>query len=216
MSLVSSLVKIRGTVPFAVIAILIAGFLLFNAEALFEDWSEGFQSAVIIYLMMILAAMFFTRERTLQATAKGFIAGFGLAFLLGTVIFTLVVRGAGGGGLALFPSQGVVGAIIAFQWMVAYSEESMFRGWLTPAIGILPAAGAFAVYHIAAYSLILGAGFTPMALITPAVFGIAFGVIYWSVGIKRAMPGLALGLCVGFHMSLNLAVLGVNLFGGWL
>ncbi|MGC4119109.1 MAG: CPBP family intramembrane metalloprotease [Myxococcales bacterium] len=81
----------------------------------------------------------------------------------------------------------------------AFAEESLFRGYLQPAlvkrlglgVGVLVTASIFSVYHL---------NFTPLALVSKLALGLAFGLLrgrdrpLWVSGIAHAMLWVVLGM----------------------
>jgi membrane protease YdiL (CAAX protease family) len=128
---------------------------------------------------------------------------FGIGFISGIVIFTLVFRNMG------IPSPFPVGelwAVIIFQvFVLTFAEETFFRKLLTSRIGIIPSALAFGAFHYAAYTSQVD--FSYILFITPFIFGLAFGYLYLKT---RHFGGI--GLVWALHATWNLAVLGVSFF----
>ena len=194
-------------------------FFLFNGSALFPEWEElGLDKWIMAYLIFQVAALAIARQQLSQLplplSVIWFAGGFMAAFTLFTVLF------AGGGVEQPFPVSGAVLGIIAFQFVVAASEEVAFRGILVrdlrPGVsgskkGPFPIATwitvivsgiVFAGFHLAAYTAVPGAGIS--AFIFPAVFGMAMGFLF--------LKTRSISVCIGIHWAYNLAVLGISPF----
>ncbi len=189
--------------PFFIIGLILAFFFLINGSALFGETWEGWDKWVMVYVMMMVTSFALSRELIERATVQETLLWFAIGFGAGTALFMMVFRN-----LEIpqpFP-VGELWAIVLFQGMVVtYAEEGFFRRLLTSKIGIIPSAGAFALFHYAAYSSQIG--FSPWFLVQPFIFGLAFAFLYLKT---RERAGI--GLVWGLHLSYNLTVLGISFF----
>ncbi len=202
------LARIAVLYPFVIVSLFLTLFFMISGPAIFPEWEElGFDRWIMVYLMFQIAALALARNQLTQLplplSAIWFIVGFGA----GTVLFSLMFRNIGIS--QPFPA-GAMLAVIAFQFVVATSEEVAFRGILVRRTGnavtewasIIIGAMVFAGFHWVAYVSALGVG--PLALLQPFGFGVAMGYLF----IRTKSISLAISL----HWSYNLAVLGVSFF----
>lgn len=107
-----------------------------------------------------------------------------------------------------FPAGPALQTAVLHIFVIAYSEESFFRGFLLEVgqrggtgVGIIVSAVTFSIFHLAAYSAI-GGGLNFAAFGVAFLMGGIFGFVYLAT---RDMAGI--GLVVGLHAAWNLVLL---------
>ncbi len=202
--------------PFSLVGLVLGFFFYFNGAVLFPEWSElGLDKWVLAYIVMQIGALAFARKQLSQVPLPLSIAYLLIGFIASYTLFSVLI--AGSGVEQPFPLTGAIASIVAFQFVVASSEEVFFRGifvrdfrpngtgplplasWATIIIGAL----AFAAFHLAAYSGL--ENFSPMSFIFPVMFGGAMGYLY--------LKTKSISLTIGVHFSYNLVLLGIRVFG---
>lgn len=182
-------------VPMLVWIFLALGFLLVNASAIAPAGeAERFQNILIVYLLLMVAFL------SLVPRMPGLHVPFNQAVLwwvggfVATMFVMTGVQGLTGLGLAV-PSYAVGAAgylIITHAIIVSASEEIIFRAALPKLITPVLAAGAFALFHAAAYAL------DPMGIIIAFIAGLFF----WVLTVR-----FSIFLAIGVHGGYNIAVL---------
>lgn len=201
---------VRGSTPFMLLAIVGGFWLIISGPFVFgeEIWEEGRWSFfMLVFMAMTITSFMFAREEFQQHGSLSFLMWFGIAFISGSILLPLVLRNVG---LTLpFPVAGLMSVVI-MQWVIAYSEESFFRGFLATRFGLIPSALIFAGFHFLAYQLNILGPFSYLLLLQPLGFGLIVGFLY----LKQRQMGVQgrLGTATGLHMAFNLAVLGVSFF----
>jgi len=187
-------------VPLLVISIIIELYLLVNGQVLFgSQWSQ-YQPVLVIYLIMSGVLIGF-RNQSIQTgiTLENAIIYFVPVFILTTVLVGSIV--------VPNPNITLTYSIvyIIFQiFVVAFTEELMFRGILINYIGVIPQAIAFALFHVAAYSTV--GGLNIFAIVVALVMGLLFGYIV------KLFPNKGLAVTWAMHAGWNVAV-GLGIFG---
>lgn len=202
--------KLALLYPFSFVGLVLAFFFYFNGSALFPEFGElGLDKWILAYIVMQVAALAVARRQLSQLPLPLSIAWFAGGFVVAYTLFTVMFMG--GGIEQPFPVTGTVITIVAFQYVVATSEEVFFRGILvrdvegSPAvtwISIIVSALAFAGFHIAAYTQI--AGFSITSFFWPFAFGLMMGILFWKTK--------SISVVIGIHWAYNLAILGVSPF----
>ncbi len=212
--------KLAILYPFTIGSLLLTFFFLFNGSVLFPEWEElGLDRWIMAYLIFQVAALAIARQQLSQLPLPLSMVWFAGGFLGAYTLFTIMF--AGGGIEQPFPVTGTILGVVAFQFVVAASEEAAFRGilvrdfrpgvpgaqkgplpiatWVTIIVGAL----AFTGFHLAAYTQLAG-GFQITSFIFPFMFGSAMGYTF----IKTR----SISLTIAIHWAYNLAVLGISPF----
>jgi len=186
-------------IPMLVWIFLALGFLLVNSSVIAPvGEGERFQTILIVYLLLMVAFL------SLVPRIPGLHIPFNNAVLwwvggfVATMFVMTGVQGISGLGLAV-PTYAVGAAgylIITHAIVVSASEEIIFRGALPKLISPLLAAGAFAIFHAAAYAL------DPMGIIIAFIAGLFF----WVLTVR-----FSIFLAIGCHGGYNVAML--QIFG---
>lgn len=174
---------------------LALGFLLVNASVIAPAGEvERFQTLLIVYLLLMVAFL------GLVPRIPGLHVPFNQAVLwwvggfVATVFVMTGIQGISGLGLAV-PTYAVGAAgylIVMHAIVVASAEEIIFRGVLPKLITPILAAGAFAIFHAAAYAL------DPMGIIIAFIAGLFF----WVLTVR-----FSIFLAIGVHGGYNTALL---------
>jgi len=174
---------------------LALGFLLVNASAIAPAGEiERFRTMLIVYLLLMVAFL------GLVPRIPGLHVPFNQAVLwwVGGFVATMFVmtgiQGISGLGLAV-PTYAVGAAgylIVTHAIVVSASEEIIFRAALPKLITPILAAGAFAIFHAAAYAL------DPMGIIIAFIAGLFF----WVLTVR-----FSIFLAIGCHGAYNVSQL---------
>jgi membrane protease YdiL (CAAX protease family) len=197
--------------PAVIIVILL--YFLVNGSLLFGDTWGVWQNVTTVYIFFVVAAVAFNKKEFMKPTAPHVFLWFAITFIIALIALTAVfaIVGLFGAGRKLLPVP--VGAFlptIVFQiFVVTYSEEIFFRGFLAATekkkgFGIIVSSFAFAVFHFAAYSSL---GFTAIQFIQPLIAGVIFGIIY-----QNTEHFAGTGINWGLHAAYNITVLGLIAF----
>lgn len=196
------------------IYVLAAYFLLINAGGILEYWDQNWTISIMIYMIGVNAFISINEKLPgeLKRPVSDSIIGFCFTFISVSILFIVLhMSGLVFNGVEKI-NPGMVIPLVLFQLIVCPSEEIIFRGaifsvlwrinWVFAYVG---SAGAFAVFHWAAYG-----GSIPLMIVA---FGmglvLAFAANYNGTTFKGN-----LGIAIGIHFSYNLAVLGILLI--WL
>lgn len=193
-----------GQLSIGIFALVLIFFLITNGPLLFAETWAGWESVFYLYAFFIIGSMLLARQ-AFAIPATRWLLVFGIGALVSTVLFLGLFSGfryeTG------FP-QGSIFALIAFTFVVSYSEEALFRATLLEVgkgrvgIGILLSAAVFAGFHVAAY-----AGFGLIQLLVAFVMGLALGFVYVAT---RNTAGFAVTAAIhfGWNISLILGAVG--------
>jgi len=189
-----------------VVSLVLIMFFIIQGPLIFPTQWVHWETITIIFAMMVLTSILLSPLAFQTPAWKVFvwfaIAGAG-AFILFKILF--------GGGFRYdtgFPIGDLLPTAVFQIFVITYSEEAFFRGFLTdvgkgrPGVGVLLSAILFSVFHLAAYS---GAGLNFMAFAVAFVMGLALGFVYLAT-----REWASIGVVWGIHAGWNLALL----FGG--
>lgn len=180
-------------VPMLVWIFLALGFLLVNVSVIAPAGEvERFQTLLIVYLLLMVAFLgLVPRMPSLHVpfnqAVLWWVGGF-----VATMFVMTGVQAIQGLGLAV-PTYAIGAAgylIVTHAIVVSASEEIIFRAALPKLIGPLLAAGAFAIFHAAAYAL------DPMGILIAFIAGLFF----WVLTVKFSIF-LAIGVHGGYNIS---------------
>lgn len=171
--------------------LLLQLFLFINADAFYGASAEAVKDIILVYLLLQVSVIAITGFKPeLMKTGIEGVWRFAFIFLVSAFIFLVFPPVKFG-----FTFQSLIGIVIIQCFVVAYTEEMVFRSML-PAImkSDLWAAGMFGLFHFAVY------GASWIGIIIAVIFGLAFAFIRDKFGIFGA---------VGVHTSFNLKSLGI-------
>ena len=208
--------KSISTLPVVVIAIVAELYLLVNGTAVFGAAFQGYQNIIEIYLLLLAGIFFasFILHSQLPVEKLG-VGMFGLLFVPSFLLTFFLLDNVGVPNIInakTLTLQQIVLQIIFQIFVVAFSEEMIFRGYLQQVIfpkfnvrktafiwqGIL-----FGAFHYAAYSGLYG--FTWISIFEAMVFGIMLGaIILMFQSFGKGYEGL--GVTWGIHSAYNLAL----------
>lgn len=187
--------------------VFIAFYFLINGRALFPNWSANETSSIFIYLVGVTA--FLTVSIPLgsrlnlkyQSKTIDVITNFSLAFPVFWMAFILIRdSGIWFQNISPLPMYLIVPTIVFQVFVVAASEELIFRGTIFPllakinvVIAILLTSIFFALFHLGAYG-----GDIP-ALVVALGIGMILALLYMKFNI---------GAAIAFHSVYNLIILG--------
>lgn len=188
--------------------VIAAFFLLVNGKGITEYWDQNWTISIMIYMIGVNAFININEKLPveLKRPVSDSIIGFCITFILITTFFIMMHMA----GLMFNDVEPVNPAIalpfVLFQLIVCPSEEIIFRGALLPLlykvnwfIGYMGSAGAFALFHYAAYG----------GSITLMIMAFVMGIILNYTTIR-----FNIGVSIAIHFSYNLCVLGILLI--WL
>lgn len=206
------LLKNIVTFPFVAVAVVVDLFLLINGTAFFGTQFASYRFDLELYLVMLAAIGIFqsveVREELhfgIGAVMVGFVPGF---------LFTAVALDNLNAASVIHASSLGAGYIVLqlmfYIFVVAFSEEFIFRGYLMGYLtdraipypyvvqGIL-----FGLFHYYAYSDMFG--YEWYSILTAMVFGTVLGaIVYFSQRMGKGSTGL--GLAIGIHAGWDVAL----------
>lgn len=170
-------------------------FLFINAPKIYGSGYQNAQTLLITYMFMMVSVAVFTGTRPDMVKGQRNPLNFFIFFIASTIIFITLPALTG---LKLFATLGIASAVqygIIQSFVVAYTEESVFRGLLTSfGLGDIPSNILFALFHFA----VSGGNWFFMLFAFGA--GMLFSFVrdryglYASIGIHSAFNLKALGL----------------------
>lgn len=188
-----SIVPKRISIPLVVLILQL--FLFISAPTIYGAGAQTAQALLLTFMFMTVAGAVFTGIRPDALKSQFKPLNFFIFFIGSTLLFIALPFPSR---LSLFATLGVASAVqyaIIQSFVVAYTEETFFRGLLPQFLGndIIPAV-LFALFH---YSVSGGSiGFMIFAFVA----GIAFSYIRDFFGIYAS---------IGVHSAFNLKALGV-------
>lgn len=182
-------------IPLLAISIVIELFLLVDGSILFGSLWEDYQSVLVLYLIMSGTLFAFVgRSPQANISIEDAVIYFVPAFVGGSLLIgSIIPRG---------PSIGLESYIleIVFQvFVVALTEEMLFRGVLINYIGVIPQGIVFGLFHLAAYTSVFGTSW--ISILTAMIMGILFGYIV------KFLPRKGIAITWGLHAAWNLAII---------
>ena len=186
-----------------VVGYILIMFFLIQGPLFFPEQWDHWETVTLIYAMFLLPALIMSFIGPVQLPAWKVLLWFGGSFAGGFFLFKLLFAGAKYD--SGFPIGGIIPTLIFQAFVITYSEETMFRGFLLEVgksrvgVGILLSSAMFSIFHLAAYSI---AGLNFVAFGVAFIMGLAFGFIYLST---RTFAGI--GIVWGFHLAYNAALL---------
>lgn len=192
------------TVPLIIVAIVVDVFLLIDGTYILGSSFSSYQPILTTYLAMdsiMLAGTRFIKE--VNITFMGAMVFFVPAFVMTTLIVGSLTSSAA---TIITENRGFVYYIteILLQiFVVALSEELIFRGILEKYFGWIPQGIMFGLFHLTAYSI---EGFSWEGVFVAMIFGLFLGYIVKIFSVRgKTSDGLA--LTWGIHAGWNVAVI---------
>jgi len=191
----TTIAKLRQ-LPLTIWMFIALAFMFVNASAFVPQGEmERFRSVMTIYMIMLLLFLPYAKK----AVGYQLNLNKAIAYLAGGFVITVFVMTAFRAVIPALAGQTyVVGAPIYFLvlhiFVVAFSEEMIFRGALSTLITPIPAAVAFGVFHVSAY------GGSISSIFVAIVAGLVFFVIMKKTNIWAA---------IGVHAGWNSVMLGI-------
>ena len=188
------------TTPLLVVGMVVDIFLLVNGQLLFGSIWASYQSVLVLYLLMDGVLLTFANKiPTLKIETS-------IIFFIPIFIMTTIVVGS-----FVIPPAGMtlsyVVLVLVFQiFVVALTEEMMFRGVLLQYMGVIPQAVLFGIFHLTAYYSVFGLDVG--AVMVAMAMGLLFGYIvkyYPRYGIV-----VAWAIHAGWNVSLALGIFGLG------
>jgi membrane protease YdiL (CAAX protease family) len=190
-------------VPVLIFAILVQAFLLINGQLIFGSAWNGYQNILMIYVA--LDAVFLGLAVTsgipyMEIDIWNAIIIFIIVFLISAFSLSALFR--------IAPITISINNIVldfVFQiFVIAYTEELLFRGLLLQYIGPIWQGIAFGVFHLTSYYTPLGINW--ISIVVAIVMGIIFGyVVKYFDTLKK--PGIGITITWAIHSAWNLALL---------
>ena len=178
-------------------------FFLIEGPLFFPQQWDHWETVTLVYALFLIPALILSFIGPIQIPAWRVLLWFGGGLGGGFLLFKLLFAGAkvnyG------FPVGGSIPTLVFQAFVITYSEESFFRGFLLEVgksrvgVGILFSSAMFSIFHLAAYSI---GGLNFVAFVTAFAMGLAFGFIYL---YTRDFAGI--GLPWGLHLAFNIVLL---------
>ena len=181
-------------VPLNVYMLLALAFMLINSSIIVPDAEIAkFELTLIVYMVFLALFQRYINapgfKMNLNKASIWFVGGFAVTTLAMVGLQNLPFESA-----STYAVTAPFYLIISHVFIVAYSEEMIFRGALPNIITPIPAAVAFSLFHVSAY------GGNILSLVVAFVAGMLFYVIMRYTNIWTV---------IGVHSAYNCAVLGV-------
>lgn len=189
------------TIPLLAISIIVDLFLLVDGGVVFGSLWTDYQSVLVLYLIIAgVMFAFVNRSPQMNISIEDAVIYFVPSFVLGSLLVgSLVGRSSAGISLEQYILE------IVFQvFVVALTEEMLFRGVLINYIGVIPQGILFGLFHLAAYESIFGINW--LSIVEAMVMGIAFGYVV------KVFPKNGIAITWGLHSAWNVALL-TGVFG---
>jgi membrane protease YdiL (CAAX protease family) len=190
----------KAALPVASLVLIM--FFVIQGPILFPDQWAHWETITLIFAMMVLTSVLLSPQ-AFDIPAWRVFMWFGIALAGALVMFKILFSGfrydAG------FPVGTLLPTAIFQLFVITYSEESFFRGFLSdvgkgrPGLGVLMSAILFSVFHLAAYS---SQGLNFAAFGVAFVMGLALGFVYLAT-----RNFASIGVVWGIHAGWNLALL---------
>lgn len=200
-----------ATVPLILIGMIADLYFLINGNVVFGSLFSSYLPVLSTYLAMdsiMLALIGKTPE--LNISFIDALIFFVPAFILTTLLMDTLMH-PNGFALGNISFTYYIMQIFLEIFVIALSEEMMFRGLLQKYFGWFGQGILFGLFHLSAYTQ---QGFGWESILIAMVFGVAMGIVIKIANNKNGQgPGLA--ITWGIHAGYNLAiVLGVFTLGG--
>ncbi len=188
-------------IPLLVLSIIVELFLLVNGSVIFGSFWNAYSSILVLYLIMSSALFGFVgRSPQMNISFENAVIYFTPAFVGGALLVGSIIPK----GPPLNLEEYIL-EIIFQVFVVALTEEMLFRGVLINYIGVIPQGIAFGLFHLAAYESVFGIISWP-AIVEAMVLGILFGfIVKW-------FPKQGIAVTWGIHSAWNIALL-TGIFG---
>jgi len=190
---------LENKLSIGVIILLIQLFLFINAEWVYGKEKAPLISNILLVYLILQVAILSAFDMPLPTikTNLNSLVNFLLMFLVASIVFSLMDV-ALFGGVAYQLVVTYIGFLVLHAFVIAYTEEIVFR-WMLPkqiGLGDIVSNLLFGVFHLAVYkgSLII------------VLFLMIFGYILSIVRDKFGIMG-----SIGVHFAWNLKALGVNM-----
>jgi membrane protease YdiL (CAAX protease family) len=190
-------------VPVLIFAILVQAFLLINGQLIFGSAWNGYQNILMLYVA--LDAIFLGLAVTsgipyMEIDIWNAIIIFIIVFLISAFSLSALFRIAP----ITISVNNIVLDFIFQIFVIAYTEELLFRGLLLQYIGPIWQGIAFGVFHLTSYYTPLGINWT--SIVVAIIMGIIFGyVVKYFDTLKK--PGIGITITWAIHSAWNLALL---------
>lgn len=186
-----------GKIPLGLIVVILQTFLYVNAGAIFpEPYVQQARDIILLYMIMTFAFTIATNyvpvdvKRPFWEELSVFLVSF---FLFGAVLKAVPLSQ----GEHIFQVEQTLRValpfMILFAFVVAYTEELIFRGVLPKFLGTVLSNALFALFHWYAYAGNI------YSILIAFVFGMVFSFVAQRFGLMGA---------VGMHTAWNLKILG--------
>lgn len=172
------------------IVLLLQLFLFISASKIYGAGAEQAKALLIAYMLMTVSVAVFTGIRPDMVKGQFNPLNFFIFFFGSAVIFLAIPK------LNLFATLGVASAIqygIIQSFVVAYTEETVFRGILPQFFGDISSSVLFGLFHWAVSGSWIFIIFATIAGLLFSLIRDTFG-IYASIGTHSAFNLKALGL----------------------
>ncbi len=185
------------------IAIIIQAFLLINGQLVFGSSWVSYENILLLYISLdavFLALSFTSTIPFLEIDVFDAIIIFIPVFVMSAFAFSSFFR--------LVPITITVNNVVidfVFQiFVVAYTEELLFRGLLLQYVGVIPQGILFGLFHLTSYDTPMGINWA--SIVVAMIFGVAFGYIvkYFNT-IKR--PGIGITITWALHAAWNISII---------
>lgn len=201
-----------ATLPLLIIAILVEFFLLVMGNLFFGAAYSGYTNVIFIYMAVTIALIGASGWQVNQMTYFGAIALFTPAFFITGIIIGGLVN------TSFLTTKGVdyvVLQILLQIFVVALSEEIIFRGILINYVGVIPQAILFALFHWAAYTAEFGGISTSVVIagiFEAMVMGVLLGYIVKYVPKQWDPLAITWGIHAGWNVALSTGIFSALFF----
>jgi len=183
------------SVPLIFLGVIVDLFLLVNGNTIFGSSFTAYQNVLLYYLVMLGAVFFFAgKTKQLNISIESAVIYFVPVFIITVLLVGDVVRSS-----ATLVANQIVMQLFLQIFVVALSEEMIFRGVIINYIGVIPQGILFGLFHTAAYYSIYGVDI--YAMIMAMVMGVLWGYLV------KMYPKNGIAVTWGMHAGWNIALL---------
>jgi len=183
------------SVPLIFLGVIVDLFLLVNGRIIFGSQFTAYQNVLLYYLVMLGAVFFFAgKTKQLNISIESAVIYFVPVFIITVLLVGDVVRSS-----ATLVANQIVMQLFLQIFVVALSEEMIFRGVIINYIGVIPQGILFGLFHTAAYYSIYGVDI--YAMIMAMVMGVLWGYLV------KMYPKNGIAITWGMHAGWNIALL---------
>jgi len=190
------------TVPIILITVVIQAFLLVNGETIFGSSWSAYEPALVTYVLLDSLFLALALSKVIpfaEISIWDAIPVFAVTFLISGYLLQALFRVAP---ITISVNNFIIDFIFQI-FVVAFTEEMLFRGILLQYTGPIIQGILFGLFHVTSYYMITGIDWS--AILVAIVMGILFGYIvqYFQ---KMHLSGTGLTITWAIHSAWNISL----------